>query len=69
MTEKEFVTWFKGFVAAANTFNITPNQWDTICDQLDRVKQSDILNMKTETTNTTAQLNNINYTTKTLLND
>ena len=38
MTEKEFVTWFKGFVAAANTFNITPKQWDTICEHLEKVK-------------------------------
>jgi len=40
MTEKEFITWFKGFVSAANTFNITPKQWDTICEYLDRVKEN-----------------------------
>ena len=38
MTPNEFVTWFKGFVAAANTFNITPKQWDTICEYLEKVK-------------------------------
>lgn len=69
MTEKEFVTWFKGFVAAANTFNITPNQWDTICDQLEKVKEHNEINVKFENTNSTADLKNINYTTKTLLND
>lgn len=37
MTEKEFITWFKGFVAAANTYNITPKQWDTICEELNKV--------------------------------
>ena len=38
MTSQDFITWFKGFVSAANTFNITPKQWDTICEQLERVK-------------------------------
>jgi hypothetical protein len=38
MTSQEFVIWFKGFVAAANTFNITPKQWDIICEQLEKVK-------------------------------
>lgn len=37
MTPREFVTWFKGFTAAANTYNITPKQWDTICEELDKV--------------------------------
>ena len=41
MTEKAFVTWFKGFVAAANTFNITPKQWDTICEHLEKVKDTE----------------------------
>jgi hypothetical protein len=39
MTPTEFVIWFKGFVAAANTFNITPKQWDTICEYLEKVKE------------------------------
>lgn len=39
MTEKEFITWLKGFVAAANTYNITPKQWDTICEHLEKVKE------------------------------
>jgi hypothetical protein len=38
MTSNEFVIWFKGFVQAANTYNITPKQWDDICEQLDQVK-------------------------------
>ena len=37
MTPNEFVTWFKGFVAAANTYSITPKQWDTICEELEKV--------------------------------
>lgn len=38
MTPEQFVIWFKGFVQAANTFNITPKQWDTICEYLEKVK-------------------------------
>jgi len=38
MTPNDFVIWFKGFVSAANTFNITPKQWDTICEYLEKVK-------------------------------
>lgn len=38
MTPDQFVLWFKGFVQAANTFNITPKQWDTICEYLEKVK-------------------------------
>lgn len=37
MTPNEFVIWFKGFVAAANTYNITPKQWDFICEELEKV--------------------------------
>lgn len=40
MTSKDFVTWFKGFVQAANTYNITPTQWDAICDQLAKVNDT-----------------------------
>ena len=39
MTSNEFVLWFKGFVQAANTYNITPKQWDIICEYLEKVKE------------------------------
>ena len=39
MTPVEFVIWFKGFVEAANTYNITPKQWDAICEHLEKVKE------------------------------
>jgi hypothetical protein len=39
MTSNEFVMWFKGFVQAANTYNITPKQWDIICEYLEKVKE------------------------------
>ena len=38
MTPSEFVIWFRGFVKAANTFNITPKQWDSICEYLEKVR-------------------------------
>jgi len=66
MTPHEFVIWLKGFAQAANVYNITPNQWDTICDQLAKVKDTPNSNEYTvpvgkriwETTNTTAQITN-----------
>jgi hypothetical protein len=38
MTPTQFVTWLKGFVQAANNYNITPKQWDDVRDQLDKVE-------------------------------
>lgn len=40
MTEKEFVTWFKGFVEACHEYAPTPKQWDTIKDKLKEVNNS-----------------------------
>lgn len=37
MTDKEFVTWFKGFVEACHEYAPTPKQWDTIKDKLKEV--------------------------------
>lgn len=37
MTSKEFVIWLKGFSKAANSYNITPAQWDEIQDELAKV--------------------------------
>jgi hypothetical protein len=83
MTEKEFVTWFKGFVAAANTYNITPKQWDTICEHLEKVNANEnrggytisLRSGEYGTTTTTSEkrgdvtYKNDNYETKTILND
>ncbi len=43
MNSKEFVIWLKGFVAAANEYNITPKQFEQIVEQLSKV--SDTPNM------------------------
>jgi hypothetical protein len=37
MNSKEFVIWLKGFVAAANEYNITPKQFEQIVEQLSKV--------------------------------
>lgn len=37
MSPREFVIWFKGFVQASNPYNITPKQWEDICNRLDIV--------------------------------
>ena len=38
MTSKNFVIWLRGFTAAANNFTLTPEQWDTLKDELAQVK-------------------------------
>lgn len=40
MTSKEFVIWLKGFTKAANSYNITPAQWDAIVDELNKVQDA-----------------------------
>jgi hypothetical protein len=65
MTSQEFVTWFKGFVSAANTFNITPKQWDNICEQLEKVDLPPRLSRYTMDLDT----NNTNWTTTTITAD
>tara|TARA_R110000868_G_scaffold192839_11_gene437444 strand:+ start:1005 stop:1259 length:255 start_codon:yes stop_codon:yes gene_type:complete len=80
MTPEQFVLWFKGFVQAANTFNITPKQWDTICEYLEKVKEPGTNGAYTipnkgnyGVTNSTARMdttyNQDVPTTKTLLTD
>ena len=40
MTSKEFVIWLKGFTKAANSYNVTPAQWDAIIDELNKVQDT-----------------------------
>jgi hypothetical protein len=40
MTSRDFVIWLKGFATAANSYNITPKQWDEIKDKLDEVEDT-----------------------------
>ena len=68
MTSHEFVLWFKGFADAASNYTLTPAQWDTVKEQLDKVKISNTksggyvissdtgINGTITSTNTTAHL-------------
>lgn len=38
MTSHEFIIWLKGFSRAANSYNVTPEQWETIMEELDKVQ-------------------------------
>jgi len=42
MTSKEFVIWLKGFSKAANSYNITPAQWDEIQEELEKVSDDGV---------------------------
>lgn len=64
MTAVEFVTWFKGFVAAANTYNITPKQWDLICEELEKVKDNNTYTVGVGVVNTTANVKDYTVTYK-----
>ncbi len=61
MTPREFIIWFRGFVQAANGYNITPKQWDDVKDVLDKVEIDPIKGTKyvLDTTNW-----NVNTTSK-----
>lgn len=63
MNSKEFVIWLKGFVAAANEYNITPKQFEQIVHQLENV--SDI---STGYYGTTVTGNNTTTSTSKMLN-
>lgn len=41
MTSKNFVIWLRGFTAAANNFTLTPEQWDTLKDELAQVHDNE----------------------------
>ena len=41
MTPKEFIIWFKGSAQAANTYNITPKQWEDVKEKLNEVNLED----------------------------
>ena len=37
MTSKEFVIWMKGFAVGSSKFNLTPEGWDELKSQLEKV--------------------------------
>jgi len=45
MNSKEFVIWLKGFIAASNSYNITPKQFDELKDTLSKVNDNELPNV------------------------
>ena len=37
MTSKDFIIWMKGFTEGVHQYNITPVQWETLKEQLNKV--------------------------------
>jgi len=56
MTPTQFIIWLKGFVQAANGYNITPKQWDDLKEKLAQVNDKDnvVLSRYTLETNSTS---------------
>lgn len=42
MNSKEFVIWLKGFSKAANSYNVTPEQWEIIVEELNKVDDNPV---------------------------
>jgi hypothetical protein len=38
MTSRDFIIWFRGFVAGSDNFNLTPAGWDELKEVLKTVK-------------------------------
>ena len=76
MTANDFVIWLRGFVEACNDFAPTPEQWDRIKEELEKVSDNKgisgtgVLNISGRTDVTSLPSGtNITYTTKQILND
>lgn len=41
MTSKEFIIWLKGFVAGSNNYQLTPQGWNTVKEELEKVDKDD----------------------------
>jgi len=72
MTSKEFVIWMKGFAVGSSKFNLTPEGWDELKSQLEKVND-DVIPMgglltdhntfRTSTTTSLPSGSSISYTT------
>jgi len=76
MTSKEFVIWFKGFVAGSSNFNLTPAGWGEVKEKLNQVSDTDPITFSfgptsTSTATTLPAEATVNFTTsnKSLLHD
>ncbi len=64
MTSNEFVLWLRGFAEAASNFTLTPKQWDTLCEQLEKVQ----LEGESKQWRKYTLLDNLNWNTNTTQN-
>jgi len=76
MTSQEFVTWFKGFVAGSNNYNLTPQGWGVVKENLAKVSDAEKVSINfgpsgTSTATTLPAEATVNFTTsnKSLLHD
>jgi len=76
MTSKEFVIWFKGFVAGSSNFNLTPAGWSEVKEKLNEVTDVNPVSFNFNPTSTSTATTlpaeaTVNYTTsnKSLLHD
>ncbi len=42
MTSNEFVIWLKGFIAGSNNYNLTPQGWEVLKNNLEKVNDNKI---------------------------
>jgi len=72
MTSKEFVIWMKGFAVGSSKFNLTPEGWDELKSQLQKVNDdaipmggllTDYNRFGTSTTTSLPSGSSISYTT------
>jgi len=42
MTSKEFIIWLKGFIAGSNNYNLTPQGWEALKNNLAKVNDNKI---------------------------
>jgi DNA-binding PadR family transcriptional regulator len=42
MTSNEFVIWLKGFIAGSNNYNLTPQGWEALKNNLEKVNDNKI---------------------------
>jgi len=64
MTSNEFVLWLRGFAEAASNLTLTPKQWDTLCEQLEKVQ----LEGESKQWRKYTLLDNLNWNTNTTQN-
>lgn len=76
MTSKDFVIWFKGFVAGSNNYNLTPSGWSEVKEKLNQVTDTNQMSFQfgltsTSTATTLPSEATVNFTTnsKNLLHD